>query len=375
MLRIGIQLDMVGAYGREVLRGIMQYANRAGNWEFVMPPMYSIDRKKTVSPRAVDGIVAMIHDQRSIMPFRRAGVPVLNVARTLDDEALTTLNLPSVLPDDVAIGRLAYEYFRDRGFRNFGFCGHPTAAWSRARESAFEAAVNADGHQCFRVHVADDVPVDWITTVPVPAAILAANDRYAWHAVDACRNAGLRVPENVAILGCDNDELLVDMVRPSLSSIKPASFAVGYEAGRVLSELMHGGRVSPRPHLVPPEGIVTRHSTDVLVIEDESVAAAARFIRENASKPIGVEAVLDEVATGRRTLERRFREQMGRSLLDEIRRVRIDRAMQLLRDTDLDMPTIAEQCGFSSQARFATVFRQESNSTPTGYRKRLRSGR
>ncbi|HRK29641.1 MAG TPA: DNA-binding transcriptional regulator [Tepidisphaeraceae bacterium] len=375
MLRIGIQLDMVGAYGRDVLRGIMQYANRAGNWEFVMPPMYSIERKKAVSPKAVDGIVAMIHDQRSIRPFRRAGVPVLNVAHTLDYNVLTHLHLPSVLPDDVAIGRLGYDYFRDRGFRNFGFCGHPTAAWSRTREHGFEIAAREAGHECFKVHVADDVPVDWITTVPVPAAIMAANDRYAWHAVDACRNAGLRVPENVAVLGCDNDLMLVDMVRPSLSSIKPAAFSVGYEAGRILAELMQGGRISPEPHLIQPEGIVTRHSTDVLVIEDETVAAAARFIRENAARPIGVEDVLEEVAAGRRTLERRFREEMGRSLLDEIRRVRIERAMQLLRDTSMDMPTIAEKCGFSSQARFATVFRKESGGTPTAYRKRVRGGR
>jgi LacI family transcriptional regulator len=138
---------------------------------------------------------------------------------------------------------------------------------------------------------------------------------------------------------------------------------------------MQGTRISPRPHLVAPEGIVTRHSTDVLVIEDESVAAATRFIRENANRLIGIEDVLDEVPTGRRTLERRFREQMGRSLLDEIRRVRIERAMQLLRDTSQDMPAIAEQCGFSSQARFATVFRKECGSTPTEYRKRVRGGR
>jgi len=375
MLRIGIQVDLVGSYGRDVLRGIMQFANRAGNWEFVMPPMYSIGRKKTVSPRAVDGMLAMIHDARSVSPFRRAGVPLLNVARTLDDEQLTTLNLPSVLPNDAAIGKLAYEYFRDRGFRNFGFCGHPTAGWSRARERAFEAAVAKDGQTCFRVHVADDVPVDWIKTVPIPAAILAGNDRYAWHAVDACRNAGLRVPEDVAVLGCDNDVLLVDMVRPTLSSIKPASFAVGYEAGRLLAQLMHGGKVTPRPVLIAPEGIVTRHSTDVLVIEDAAVAAAVRFIRQNAARAIGVADVLDEIASGRRTLERRFREAMGRSLLDEIRRVRIDRAMQLLRDTSLDMPAIAEQCGFSSQARFSTVFRDQSGDTPTDYRKKMRAGR
>jgi LacI family transcriptional regulator len=375
MLRIGIQIDLVGAYGRDVLRGIMQFANSAGNWEFVMPPMYSLGRKTTVNPRGVDGMLAMVHDARSVEPYRAAGVAVLNVARTLGDDVLTRLRLPSVLPDDTAIGRLACGYFRDRGFSNLAFCGHPSAGWSRAREHGFRDAATEAGQTCQTAHVADDVPTDWVRSLTLPAAILAANDRYAWHAVDACRAVGLRVPEDVAILGVDNDVLLADMVRPTLSSIKPAAFLVGFEAGRMLSVLLQGGRLSSKPLLVPPEGVVTRHSTDVLVIEDEAVLEAARFIRENAARPIAIDDVLHAVPAGRRTLERRFKAAMGRSLHDEIRRVRLDRAAQMLRDTTLDMPAIAERCGFSSQARFSTVFRRHMGTTPTGYRQRTRAGR
>lgn len=366
---------MVGGYGRDVLRGMMQFANRVGNWEFVMPPMYSLDRKRTVNPRAVDGIVAMLHDARSLKPFRRAGVPLVNVARTLDDAALVRLHLPSVLPDDDAIGRLAYAYFRDRGFRHFGFCGHPAAAWSRARERAFAAAAARDGLTCHAVHVADAVPGAWVRGLTLPSAVLAANDRYAWHAVDACRDVGIRVPEDVAILGVDNDVLLTDMVRPTLSSVRPAGISVGFEAGRLLASLLQGGKASSRPTLVAPEGVVTRHSTDVLVIDDDAALAAARFIRENAARPISIDDVVDAAATGRRTLERRFKAALGRSLHDELRRVRLERAMLLLRDTGLDMPAIAEQCGFSGQARFSTVFRQVVGATPTEYRRRARPGR
>jgi LacI family transcriptional regulator len=375
MLRIGIQLDLVGAYGRDVLRGVMQFANRVGNWEFVMPPMYSLGRKRTVNPRSIDGLVAMLHDARSVRAFRRAGVPVINVAHTLDDDVLVSLNLPSVLPDDEAIGRSALEYFRDRGFRSFGFCGHPTAFWSRAREHGFATAAEAAGFACSTIHLADAVPTDWIRRLPLPAAVLAANDRYAWHAVDACRDAGLRIPEDVAILGVDNDVLLTDMVRPTLSSIKPGAFTVGFEAARTLAGLLQGAKASSRPLLIPPEGVVTRHSTDVLVIDDEAALEAARFIRENASRPISVDDVVEAAATGRRTLERRFKAALGRSLHDELRRVRLERAMQLLLDTNLDMPTIAERSGFSSQARFSTVFRKYLGSTPTDFRRRSRPGR
>jgi LacI family transcriptional regulator len=372
MRRIGIQLDMVGAYGRDVLRGVMEFANGEGNWEFVMPPMYALGRKKTVNPGSVDGLVAMLHDARSVREFRRAQVPTVNVAHTLDDRVLAQLNLPSVLPDDAAIGRLAYSYFRDRGFRHFGFCGHPTASWSRTRERAFAAAAAADGHAFHAVHLADAVPAEWLRTLPLPVAVLAGNDRYAWHAVDACRDVGLRMPEDVAVLGVDNDRLLTDMVRPTLSSIRPAAFTVGYEAGRTLADLLRGGRVPTAPRLIPPDGIVTRHSTDVLVIDDDVALAAARFIREHGAGAISIDDVADATATGRRTLERRFKAALGRSLHDELRRVRLERAMHLLRDTSLDMPSIAERCGFSGHARFSTVFRKHVGTTPTAFRRRTR---
>jgi LacI family transcriptional regulator len=375
MLRIGIQLDLVGAYGRDVLRGLMQFANREGIWEFVLPPMYSLDRKRIVNPRSVDGMVAMVHDYRAIDPFQRAGVPVVNVARTLDDEQLTRLRLPSVLPDDEAVGRLAYQYFRDRGFRSFGFCGHPTAGWSRARSRALESMALKDGCWFSRRNVADDVPADWMRTLPLPVAILAGNDRYAWHTVDACRSLGLRVPEDVAILGVDNDAMLADLVRPTLSSIRPGAHVIGFEAGRLLTRLMAGGKASPRPTVIPPEGVTTRHSTDVLVIEDQAVVDAARFIREHAVEPLSIADILDAAATGRRTLERRFKAALGRSMHDEIRRIRLDRARQLLRDTMLDMPTIAERCGFVSHARFSTVFHQHVGQTPTEFRRQARVGR
>lgn len=372
MLRIGIQLDMIGGYGREVLRGLMGYANRVGNWEFVLPPMYSPRRAHTFASGSIDGLVAMVHDARTLRPYRRTGVPVVNVARTLDDHMLAELELPSVLPDDQAIGRTAFNYFKDRGFRRFAFCGHPTVAWSRARERAFVTAAESIGQACATVHVADAVPPDWLRGLPRYTALLAANDRYAWLAVDACRDLGIRVPEDVAVLGVDNDSLLTDMARPTLSSIGPASFNVGYEAGRVLSHLLQGGRVSPVPRLVEPAGVVTRHSTDVLVIDDTAVQAAARFIREHATEPISIADVVDAAATGRRTLERRFKASLGRSLHDELRRVRVERAMQLLRDTSLDIPTVAERSGFSGHARFSTVFRQATGATPTDFRRQVR---
>jgi LacI family transcriptional regulator len=366
--KIGIQIDFAGAYGRAVLRGVMQFAQFNNDWEFVMPPMYALARK-LVDPQHSDGLVAMVHDERSVAAFRRRGVPVVNAARTLSLKRLADAGIHSVVPDDEAVGRMAYRHLRDRGFTRFGFCGHPTSDWSIARQHAFEREARGDGFACSCVARADEVPVRWVTELPKGTAVLAANDRYAWHAVDACRAAGRRVPDDVAILGVDNDQLIVNMVRPALSSMELPGFRIGMEAAKLLASLMGGAKKRARPLLFPPTGIVSRASTDILTIEDEAVGEAVRFIRQNASRRISVDDVVEVVALSRRNLERRFRNRMGRSILEEIRLTHMERAKQLLRETTLEMPAVARESGMSSAVRFSTVFHQAEGMPPTAFRR------
>jgi LacI family transcriptional regulator len=374
MIRIGIQLDFAGSYGRGVLRGVMQYANLRTDWEFVMPPMYSLASRTLDEPLATDGVVAMIHAARTLERFRDAGVPLVNAARTMSSRKLRQVHVPTVLPDDALVGKMAFDYFWERHFRSFGFCGHPTASWSRTRRGAFAAQCQRENVFFSETTAVDEVSRQWITSLPKPCAILAANDRYAWHAIDVCRESGISVPEEIAVLGVDNDVLLTEMVRPTLSSIDLGAERIGFEAGKMLDKLMQGKRVSQQPIELPPNGVITRHSTDVLSIEDEVVADAARFIRQHAAEPIGVDDVLRQVAMSRRNLERRFRHVMRRSLLDEIRRVHLDRAAKLLRDTNLDIPAVAQQSGYASHVRFSTVFREQMGTTPTIYRRKYRAG-
>jgi LacI family transcriptional regulator len=369
MQRIGILIDFAGGYGRDVLRGIMHVAQLHTDWEFVMPPLYALTHKKMITPRHVDGVIAMVHDRRSSAVFQRARVPIVNTARTMSLARLHAARLHSVVPDDEAAGRMAYQYFRQRGFTHFGFCGHPTGDWSLARRRAFVNCAQADGLTCRCVEHADEVPQQWIAGLPRPTALFAANDRYAWHAIDACRAAGVRVPEDIAILGGDNDELIVDMVRPALSSIEMPGFRIGVEAARLLAELMAGHRVSTEPQLLAPVSVVSRSSTDIFAMDDEVVVEAIRFIRQNADKPIRIQDVLESIAVSRRNLERRFRKALRRSLLEEIRQAHLDRACRLLRETNLDMPTVARQSGFPSHVRFSTVFHASFNMAPTAFRR------
>ena len=375
MLRIGIHLDFAGGYGRGVLRGLMQYANLQSDWEFVMPPMYSLGSAKLDDLRDTDGVIAMVHAARTVHRFRRAKVPLVNTARTMGAGELEKQRIVTVLPDDAAIGRMAFAYFWERHFRSFGFCGHPSVSWSHVRGEAFAAECEAHGVPCSVTSDVNTVSREWVTALPRPCAILAANDRYAWHAIDLCRELGISVPEEIAVVGVDNDTLLTEMVRPTLSSIDCGSERIGFEAARLLKAMMGGESVSFVPMELSPHGVISRHSTDVLSIEDEVVAEAAKFIREHAAEPIGVDDVLREMAMSRRNLERRFRTVMRRSMLDEIRRVHLDRATKLLRETNLDIPHVAEQSGFASHVRFSTVFREHLGTTPTAYRRRFRSTR
>lgn len=375
MKKVGILVDFAGGYGRAVLRGVMHFAQFAANdWEFAMPPMYRLSRTGRLDPRQLDGAIAMLHDARSATPFQQARVPIVNTARTLSLERLRSARLHSVLPDDGAVGRMAYRYFRERGFAHFAFCGHPTGDWSLARQRAFADAARADGFACEVAVHADEVPVKWVAALPKPVAILAANDRYSWFAVDACRVAQRRIPDDAAILGVDNDELTVAMARPALSSIELPGFRIGAEAAELLAALMQGAKVPPVPRLLPPEGVISRASTDVLALDDAAVVQAIRFIRASAAKPITVNDVLDAVPLGRRSLERRFRQALGRSLLDEIRQAHIERAKQLLRDTTLEMPVVARESGFASAVRFSTVFHAIVGMPPTAFRRAHQHG-
>jgi LacI family transcriptional regulator len=188
-----------------------------------------------------------------------------------------------------------------------------------------------------------------------------------------CRQLDLHIPEQVALLGVDNDDLECHLCAPPLSSIELAGERIGYEAAKLLDGLMSRERISRRRITIPPIRVVTRQSTDTLAIQDEDVVAALAFIRATAHEEIDVEAILDRVPLSRRALERKFRELLGRTVLEEIRRVRLDLVKALLSDTNLAMPAIAVRCGFSGSRRLAVVFKQFVGTTPTTYRAQTRA--
>ena len=217
-------------------------------------------------------------------------------------------------------------------------------------------------HSAHRVH-------RWMRDLPKPAGILASNDIAARELADICRQLGLRVPDEVSLLGVDNDDLECGLASPPLSSVALPARQVGYDAAKLLDSLILGKPAPREPWFLPPLGVVTRQSTDARAIRDPAVVAAIDFIRAHAAEAIHVDQIASHVVQSRRMLEYKFRDQLGHTILDEIRRVRVGRVKELLAGTDLSMPAIARRTGFSTPQRMAIVFGQLTGQTPSAYRR------
>jgi LacI family transcriptional regulator len=290
----------------------------------------------------------------------------------------------SVFASDLrAIGELAADYYLERGFTHFGFVGEiHDINWSRERGAAFAARVHAVGHQCemygpLTAHERQDWSLErqrlctWLTALPKPAAVFVAMDVRGRQVLDACRMAGLRVPHEVAVLAVDNDELICGSTMPPLSSIALDTDRMGFEAARLLDQLMRRAR-GRRPRRVervfPPLKVVTRRSTETIPIADPVVARALEYIWLNAQNPVGVPEIVQHSGVSRRSLEMRFRACVGVTLQDELQRTRLKRVRALLAETNHSVRAIAHACGFTSASYLGKVFRRTFGMTMTQYR-------
>ena len=207
-----------------------------------------------------------------------------------------------------------------------------------------------------------------MASLPKPIGILACTDQLAFWLLDACRRAGVAVPEEVAVVGVENDETLCTMSRPQLSSVAYDGERVGYEAAALLDRLMRGEQPPPEPVLLPPKGLVVRQSSDIMAIEEPEIVAAVCYIREHACHGINVADVVEHVGLSRTLLERRMRKAIGRTPGEEIVRLRFSRVQQLLADTGLSLAAIADRCGFEHSQYMAEAFKKHFGLTPGAYR-------
>lgn len=368
-----------------MLRGIRRYAETKPDWLFtpVSPKASTLALLRRLQPAGLIAHLFSASLAQRLLAFRR---PLVNTASFNASPRLRQRHVPHVGADNHQIGRLAATYLLDRGLRHFGFIGPPHNIACCQREASFRQVLEAAGHsltcfdeakylaygQLYRLWAPDAPLLHWLRAAPKPIGIFACQDAYAAQVVGACRSIGIRVPDEAAVLGVDNDDLLCELTRPALSSIDLPHERIGYEAAALLDRLLRGEKPRAEAVLFPPLGVVGRLSTDVLSIADADVAAAVRFIREHGHSPLRVRDVLRETSVSRRALERRFRQALQHGLGAEIRRVHMERAKALLAGTDLPMPQIAQRAGFSNAKHLATTFRLEVGLSPSAYRRQLR---
>jgi LacI family transcriptional regulator len=212
----------------------------------------------------------------------------------------------------------------------------------------------------------------WLESLEKPVGLMAANDARARHVLEACRAIGLRVPEDVAVLGVDNDDVICELTDPPLSSIEHGAASLGYQAAALLDQLMNGKKPKHMSTGVPPKEVVARRSTDILAIEDPEVAAAMAYLHENSCRPIRIADVVAAVQVSRSTLETKFKAVTGRTIHNEIRRLQIDSVRSLLATTDLPIKQIAAMAGFAHIHYMTTIFHQHTGWTPAEYRKHVK---
>ncbi|HLP08313.1 MAG TPA: DNA-binding transcriptional regulator [Opitutaceae bacterium] len=286
--------------------------------------------------------------------------------------------------DHAAFGALGAECFLDRGFTHSAFVGSEEHAWARERRSGFVGVMRRAGQEpdffAFEMEERDLGSrerdgrrlADWLAQLPKPTAVMACDDRTAAQVLQAARGARLHVPEEIAVLGADNDVALCELTAPSLSSVVPGAFQLGCLAADHLHRRICDSATPPCDLRVDPAGIAHRRTTDALAIPDRAVAAAVRYIAEHACEGLTVDAVLPHAAASRSQLEKKFRRYLGRSPQAEIRRVQLERIRQLLADTDLPLKRIAELSGFEYMEYMCVVFRRLTGETPGAYRRRRR---
>lgn len=385
--KVLLMIETSRAYGRAILRGIARYSRAHGPWIIHRPAPFYWDRPAQedsidqLLELGIDGAILRERARREqIEAILATGLPVIVAPYTEPFDSV-----PNIISDDHAIGQMAANYFMHRGFRQFAYCGFGDLYfWSRERGRGFCQRVRQAGYQAHYYEQEEgmsasprswsrepDMLIDWLKALPKPVGLMACNDDRSQYVLEVCKIAGLHVPEQVAILGMGNDDLVCDLATPRLSSIAVSTEKAGYEAATLLDTMMAGRPVTERVVVGLPSHVVTRQSTDVFAVRDRYVRDALRFIRARAgSEPIQVDDVVRAVALSRRSLYDRFAKTLGRSVHQEIKRVRTDRLAHLLVSTNLSITEVAAQLGGTDMKNLARYFKQDMGMTPLQYRKR-----
>jgi len=379
--KVALLVETARGFGRNLLRGVARYAHHHGHWSFYINPGDFEHALPAMKRWGGTGIIARIPNEQIAQAVLAAKLPTIAIGLTDEQKKKGNplANLSELSSDPEEVARLVSDHLLERRFSHFAYVGLGERGWSHRREAAFRSHIREAGHKV-SIYQEPTRPTDrnweterellvkWLRSLPTPVGLFACNDDRGRQVLEACRVAELNVPGDVAVIGVDNDEVFCDLADPPLSSVALNAETAGYRAAELLDMMMQGKVCSPRHVLVESLGVVSRRSTDVIAVDDEDVSAALQFIRQSQGYGISVDSVSESVAVSRRSLERRFREVIGRTILQEIQSARIERSKQLLLQTKYPISKVAQLAGFGSTGYFVQLFHERVGATPRKFR-------
>lgn len=384
--KVALLIETSRGYGRSMLRGIVRYASLYGPWQFYVTPGDFAQALPSMEQWGGTGIIARIETTQVARAIIQTGLPTiaLDISQNVPLEALAGTPMSEIASDSFNAAAMAAEHLLEIGMRNFAFVGEATRKWSLNRELGFIHRLEQAGYKPTiyeppkrktQLHWEREQPhlSEWISSLPKPIGIMACNDDRGLQVLEACRAASVIVPLEVAVVGVDNDELLCELASPPLSSVALNAEAGGYRAAELLDKLMKGQVLQPQRLVVEPLYVVQRRSTESSAVDDPDIATALNTIHAFATKPITIDEIVDQLSVSRRMFEIRFRKAVGRTPHQELRRVRLLRAQQMLLETDNSIADIAMAAGFCSPAHLAHAFQKDLQKTPAQYRREHRT--
>lgn len=372
---VAILLDLSRVYDRGVIRGITRYVHPGRPWRLYVEEDPA-NKISSFTAWSGEGLIVDLDDGRIAKAIPQFTGKLVGIG-CLAPDILRKLGISTVKTDDQMIAEWAADHLVERGLEHFAYCGmRPRGLdqWDAVRRDSFRRRIIKHGYQCSvltgRRHLLKywDIMLkeltDWLARLPRPMGLMACNDSQGRYVLEACRKLDLHVPEDVAIIGVDNDELMCELAVPPLSSIAQGTEQIGFRAAELLDALMTGHRRRPVHITVPPACLVTRQSSDVLAVDDEVVSRAVKFIGEHATELLGVPDVVRHVGVSRSALEKHFKGSVGRTVHDELQKRRLDIARRLLTCSNLPLQVIAERSGFRTAHYMSAVFRRELGYPP-----------
>lgn len=379
-------LETSRAFTREIFRGVTRWSNLYGPATLVVAAGHVEQQLPRLRSTQNAGIIARLPTPGVIDAIQKFGVPVVTIEPSLPEyeKIKRELGVSEIVSDSETVGRLGGEHFAQRSFRRFAFCGLPRRIWSFKRQAAFVRYAEKIGETFVYDYPADEKVLltrqterpyltDWLKKLPKPVGIMACNDDRAAELLEICQFEGIDVPDRVAVLGVDNDDLFCELTTPPLSSVTFDLNQAGFQAAALLWNLISGTASGYHRIDLVPTGITRRRSTEVVAEDDRLVQRAVRFIRDNYQRSIDVAAIARALDVSRRTLERRFSEVLGHSVRDQIEQFRFEQAQNLLLRTDDTIDEIAQIAGFAHLKPMVRVFRNQTGQSPAEFRKNHRT--